>query len=340
MNKTIVTLFALVISCSAVFGSAQPQDSKTPASAAAERQTPDGSDPNSGSTSKVPKPNRSDATMPPPVSANREVAANDAPAKSAVVTPKTASKPAVAERALTEIYRVGVGDVLDIRLLNSVIGRSTLFTVIGGGLIDLPLAGGPVQVAGLTADEIQNYIAAELKRRALEEGSRVSVSVRQFASHSVVVTGLVASPGTRFLRREAVPLYVLLAETQLRNDAGRVVLMRNGTTGQPLDLNDPFTMNTTVMSGDVVSVLAPLQEFYYIAGRINYPGQKPFQKGISLLQAILAAGGTPKNESIIEISREAADGRLVTTSYNLKRIKLGEIGDPKLQPGDRLQVVK
>src|SRR5687768_15558598 len=40
---------------------------------------------------------------------------------------------------LTEIYRVGAGDVLDIRLLNAVNRNSTLFTVDGGGVIDLPV---------------------------------------------------------------------------------------------------------------------------------------------------------------------------------------------------------
>lgn len=83
-----------------------------------------------------------------------------------------------AEPLLTEIYRVGIGDVLDIRLLNFPTNRSTLFTVMPGGAIDLPLAGGTVKVAGLTTDEIQERIAAELKRRAVEEKAQVSVGVR------------------------------------------------------------------------------------------------------------------------------------------------------------------
>src|SRR5262245_48972233 len=71
------------------------------------------------------------------------------------------------EPSLTEIYRVGVGDVLDIRLLNSANSKSTLFTVVAGGMIDLPIAGGTISVAGLTPEEIQNIISAELKRRAV-----------------------------------------------------------------------------------------------------------------------------------------------------------------------------
>jgi len=206
---------------------------------------------------------------------------------------------------LTEIYRVGIGDILDVRLLNSAnAGRSTLFTVVAGGMIDVPVAGGPMMVAGLTTDEIQIKIGEELKRRAVEE-RQISVGIRQYASHSVLVTVLVAAPGTRILRREAVPLYVVLAESQLRNDSSRVTIMRGGTTGQALDLSDPQTLNTTVVNGDVISVSARPQEFYYIAGKINYPGQKSFQSGLTLIQAILAAGGTSRGNE----TKVAAIGR-------------------------------
>jgi protein involved in polysaccharide export with SLBB domain/Tfp pilus assembly protein PilF len=249
---------------------------------------------------------------------------------------------AAASPTLTDIYKVGIGDILDIRFLNAPsMARSTLFTVVAGGMIDFPVAGGPIMVAGLSPEEIQTKIAAELKRRAVEENAQLSVGVRQYVSHSVMITGLVAAPGTRILRREAVPLYVVLAESQLRNDAGRITIMRGGAVHSSLDLNDPLTMNATVGDGDVITVTSRPQEYYYIAGRINYPGQKNFQSGITLLQAILAAGGTAKqNESLVEISREGTDGRLVTTQYNLKEIKAGKVGDPKLQTGDRIQVVR
>ncbi len=260
------------------------------------------------------------------------------PVKASVADSSPASTP---ERTLTEIYRVGVGDVLDIRLLNSANSKSsTLFTVVPGGVIDLPVAGGSISVAGLTPEEIQKIISKELKRRAVDEKAQVSVGVRQYVSHTVMVTGLVVNPGTRFLRRELVPLYVVLAESQLRNDGGRVVILRDGTAGQPHDLGDPATLNLTVQSGDVITVTSRPQEFYYIGGRITYPGQKAFQPGITLLQALLAAGGTGKQDHKVEISREGADGRLVTIGYTIKQIKSGAVQDPKLQPGDRIEVSK
>jgi protein involved in polysaccharide export with SLBB domain len=245
-----------------------------------------------------------------------------------------------AEQTLTSIYRVGVGDILDIRLLNSTTPRSTLYTVVDGGLIDLPIAGGPVPVAGLTTEEIQSRIAAELKRRAVEVNSRVSVGVRQYSSHAVIVTGLVATPGTRFLRREAIPLYVLMAEVQPRLDAGRITILRAGVEGRTFDLSDSSSLSTLIRPGDVLSVGPRPQEFYYIGGRVNYAGQKPFQSGITLLQALLAAGGPAQNENNVDLSREGADGRLITTRYSLKEIKSGRMQDPKLRSGDRIEVVR
>ncbi len=255
--------------------------------------------------------------------------------------PIVSDPPAATEdtAALTGIYRVGVGDVLDIRVLNSSTTRSTLYTVIDGGLIDLAIAGGPITVAGLTTDVIQALVTAELKRRAIEEGARVSVGVRQYASHSVIITGLVNNPGTKFLRREAVPLYVLMAEAQARLDAGRAVIMRPGGAGLTMDLSDPAALNFLIRPGDMISITARPQEFYYIAGRITYPGQKVFQPGVTLLQAILAAGGVMRQGDKVEISREVQD-RLATTTFKLKEIKAGKIQDPRLQPGDRIEVVR
>lgn len=273
--------------------------------------------------------------------ANTDTRKPEEPSKVAGSTTTPLANTAGAEKlAQTDLYKVGIGDVLDIRLLSSANSRSTLFTVMTGGLIDMPVAGGQILVAGLTTDEIQRQLALELKRRAVEDSTKISVGVRQFASHSVVISGLVAIPGTRYLRCEAMPLYVLLAESQVRSDAGRVAIVRGGVTGKQLDLGEPSAMDVNVVAGDVIVVSARPQEFYYIAGRIISPGQKAFHSGITLWQAILAAGGTQHSESVIEVSREGVQQKIVTTRFNLKEIKSGQVEDPKLEPGDRVEIIK
>ena len=269
------------------------------------------------------------------VSVNAQETASVLPIKASASDSSSIATP---ERQLTGIYRVGVGDVLDIRMQNSANNRSTLFTVVEDGVIDLPIAGGLFSVAGRTPEEIQNAICAELKRRAVDENAKVSVGVRQYLSHSITVTGLVNMPGTRFLRRERVPLYVVLSESQLRNDGARVTILRDGVPGPAHDLSDTNTLNLTVQSGDVITVTSKPQEFYYIGGRVSYPGQKVFQSGVTLLQALLASGGTAKSDNKIELSREGSDGRLVTLQYTIKQIKSGAVADPKLQAGDRIEV--
>jgi protein involved in polysaccharide export with SLBB domain/Flp pilus assembly protein TadD len=244
------------------------------------------------------------------------------------------------EAALVNIYRVGVGDVLDIRVLSSSMNRSTLYTVMDGGLIEFPMVGGSMAVTGLTTDEIRDRLAAELKRRGVQENAPVSVGVRQYASHIVIVAGLVGIPGTKTLRREAVPLYVVLAEAQPRVDAARAMISRAGSSGLTIDLGDQSSLNVLIRPGDVINLTTRPQDFYYIAGRVNYPGQKIFQSGITLLQAILAAGGLVRqSDNAVDLSREGGDGRLSTTRYNLKEIKSGKVQDPRLQPGDRIEVI-
>lgn len=258
------------------------------------------------------------------------------PTKSETTTEAVASNSSTLP--LTSVYRPGAGDVLDIRLLDTPSSRSTLFTVMNGGLIEYPLAGGSFSVAGLTTEEIGARLAAELKRRGISNDSPVVVSVRDYASHFVIVSGLVNYPGRKIMRREAEPLYVIVAEAQLRPDASRAVIMRANETIPINDLTDSAALNVLIKPGDVITINARLLQYYFIGGRINAPGQKTFQPGLTLIQAILAAGGLSRSQDTVEISREEADGRLTTTKYVLKEIKAGKIPDPRIQPGDRIEV--
>ncbi len=123
------------------------------------------------------------------------------------------------------VYRVGVGDVLDIRLLDLPSRESTLFTVLKGSLIEYPLVSEPLSVAGLTAEQIAVALAAKIK---VIRSPRIIVTVRDYASHAVMITGLVDNPGRKILRREALPLYALLAEALPRPDAFSVTVTRAG----------------------------------------------------------------------------------------------------------------
>jgi protein involved in polysaccharide export with SLBB domain len=240
---------------------------------------------------------------------------------------------------LTQLYRVGVGDVLDVRLADNPGYQSTLFTVLDGGLLDYPLAGDPVHVGGLTTAEVAAHLHELVK---VLESPAVVVNVRDYASHSVTITGFVGVPGLKMLRREAVPLYVVLSEAMPLSEAARATIIRQGHSPVDVNLGDANASVTLVVPGDVIKVSgmppAPT-EFFFAGGEINSPGQKPYHSGLTLTQAILASGGRSKNAGVeVRLSRQGADGRLVTSEYNLDNIQSGSIPDPALQNGDRLEI--
>jgi protein involved in polysaccharide export with SLBB domain len=242
----------------------------------------------------------------------------------------------------TAIYRPGVGDIIDIRLVNGMSKDFTLYTVLSNGTIDYPLAGEPVAVAGLTTDEIGARLSAALKRRGIFDRAQFQISVRDYVSHTVQVSGLVEQPGQKVLRREAVPLYVVLAEAFPRADAGRVVVISRATgRTKTFDLADSNALNELVSPGDVINLQPRPQEFYYVGGQVGSPGQRDFHSGITLTQAILAAGGVSRSggkRTVVTVSRQGADGRLVATDYVLQEIEEGRAPDPRVQPGDRIEI--
>lgn len=273
----------------------------------------------------------------PPVSTNQT--ANTTNPSAATANPSAA--PATAAVSLAAVYRIGIGDVLDIRLLNGQDPRqSTLYPVLAGGVLDFPLLHDPLTVAGMTTDELAAQLIAELRHRAIYDRPQVRVSVREYASHAVLVSGLVNDPGTKILRREAIPLYVVVAEAQPKPEAGRAVIMSHATgRSVTVDLNDAAALNTLVQSGDVVSLTVRPPEFFYIGGEIGSPGQKDFHAGMTLTQAVLASGGVTRLAGEhVKVARQGTDGRLVSTDYNLTQIEGGVEPDPALQPGDRIEV--
>lgn len=241
----------------------------------------------------------------------------------------------------TSIYRVGEGDILDIRILNyQVQTSSTLYTVLGGGYLEYPLVSDLLPVIGLTTEEIDGRITSELKRRGVFESPQVVVNVREYVSHTATITGLVENPGAKILRREALPLYVILAEAVPRSDAGQIIITNPASgASRTIDLTDIASSNTLIYAGDVLRVVVRPPQFFYIGGEVGAPGQKDFHIGMTLTQAVLAARGATRNATgRVRIARQGQDGLLVSTEYNLKKILAGQAPDPSLQAGDRVEL--
>jgi protein involved in polysaccharide export with SLBB domain len=294
--------------------------------------------------SPTPIPNNSEPVSTPadekPAStpADEKPAATPADEKPAA-TPADEKPAATGGNDLTRIYHIGIGDVLDVRLGNEAATQSTLFTVSPSGLLEHPILAAPLQVSGLTVEDTRARLEADLKRRAVNENPRVLVGVREYLSHAIIVSGLVIEPGTKLLRREAIPLYVVIADAQPSPEAGSATLIRH-ETGEVVvvDLSKPAEMNLLVRSGDVITVHANPKQFFYVGGEVKAPGEIQFRPGLTLTQAILTAGGLSRESKTARIARAGDNGFLAATHYQLKDINAGKLADPLIQPGDRITV--
>ena len=248
---------------------------------------------------------------------------------------------AASEPALTKLYRVGPGDVLDVRINDAPPAQSTLFTITPAGLLEHPLLTEPLRAGGMSVEEISTAIESDLKRRALNESPKVSVAVRDYASHTILVSGLVKDSGTKILRREAIPLYVVVADAQPLPEAAKVTVVR-GESNQTfeIDLSEPVEMNLLVRPGDVITLQANVTQFLYIGGEVKSPGEKTYRRGLTLTQALIAAGGVTTKAKEARLGRDDGRGYLTVTQLKLKDIESGKIPDPMVRPGDRIMIVK
>jgi protein involved in polysaccharide export with SLBB domain len=241
---------------------------------------------------------------------------------------------------LTKIYRVGPGDVLEVRLSSDASTQPTLHTVTPAGFFQHPELSAPLPGAGLTLEELSASIEADLKRRSYPNVN-VVVTVNEYASHAILVSGLVKEPGVKIIKREAIPLYVVVADAQPLPEAENVTVLRHDSNeSYVIDLAKPSEMSLLVRPRDVVTLQANPAQFFYVGGEVKSPGEKSFRRGLTLTQAIIAAGGLIKDSKDVRLARDNGSGFLVVHRFKLNDINSGKAPDPTILPGDRITVGK
>jgi protein involved in polysaccharide export with SLBB domain len=209
-------------------------------------------------------------------------------------------------------------------------------TVTTSGLLVHPRLASPLLVAGLTVEEI----TAKLQSAVGTTNANVSVGIRDYVSHTILVSGLVKDPGTKILRREAIPLSVVVANAQPLPEAGRVTVVRNESNKSvTIDLTKTGEMSMLVHPGDVITLQETPTQFFYVAGNVKAPGEKIFRQGLTLTQAIITAGGPTGKPKEARLSRDDGNGFLKVLVYKLKEIDSGKLADPLIQPGDRITII-
>ena len=127
-------------------------------------------------------------------------------------------------------YEVGPGDVLGVVVLNQA-GLSGEFAVDAEGFMDFPFVG-RLKAAGLSADEIERKLVTLLSDGYLRR-PQVSVTVKQFKSHRVFVTGEAKQPGPYGLRPDRMLSSLLADVGELTAQAGHEVIIVRPPSAPP-----------------------------------------------------------------------------------------------------------
>ncbi|MDT9001321.1 polysaccharide export protein EpsE [Paucibacter sp. APW11] len=226
--------------------------------------------------------------------------------------------PASGTAAVAAEYRLGAGDVVRI----SVYQNPDLLLetrVSENGIISYPLLG-PVHLGGRTLSQAERVIGDGLKSGNFVKQPQVTIVVLQVRGNQASVLGQVNRPGRYPLDVADMRLTDLLANAGGVAGNGAEVLVLSGTrNGQPyrqeIDLPGVFApggreQDVIVQNGDVLWVdRAPL---VYIYGEVQRPGASRLERGMTLLQALAAGGGTTLRgtEKGIRVHRKGPDGKV------------------------------
>ena len=132
-----------------------------------------------------------------------------------------------------------------------------------------------------------------------------------------------------------------MADAQPLPEAARVTVMRNEANQLfEIELTQSNEMNLLVRPGDVITLHANATQFVYVSGEVKSPGEKTYRRGLTLTQAMIAAGGVVDKPKEARLGRDDGRGFLIITKFKLKDIESGKVPDPLIRPGDRIMVIK
>lgn len=85
----------------------------------------------------------------------------------------------------------------------------------------------------------------------------------------------------------------------------------------------------------ITATIVAQEEEFYVRGEVRRPGRHPWRSGMTLTQAIIAAGGYTDfaRPGQVQLNRKE-----VKSVYDVRRIDAGRDRDPPLEPGDTIIV--
>lgn len=263
---------------------------------------------------------------------------------------------AVAPAQRDERYRIGPGDVLDIRIFNRPNLSREAVRVEGSGIIRMPLIEGEIQAACKTEGELAKEIASRYLK--YYRNPQVDVFIKEYHAREVALIGAVNDQG-RFQMQRRLRLLELLTFAKGPTDkAGQTInIVRAGgpelcvpandstaNTGAfiSLRLNDTLRgeegANPYVQAGDIVTI--PEADQIYVVGNVYSPKAVPLKEPITVSRAIAIAGGALRDSRTdrVRIVRQHPGAAQSEIFVNLSAIAHKRADDVLLQPNDIVEV--
>ncbi len=293
----------------------------------------------------------------PPVTS---VTAAPPPATNAAQKPAANSSVAV-KSDRDDRYRIGPGDVLDVRVFNKPILSRENVRVNGNGMIRMPLIDDDILAACRTEGELAKEIATRYLK--YQRNPQVDVFVKEYQSQPVAVIGAVNQPSQFKLQRRVRLLELLAFANGLAERAGRSVNVVHGEptgvvcqsdaamtdddyikTGlNSYKLKDTFDgveqANPYIQPGDIIYV--PDADQAYIVGNVIRPRTIPLRDPVTISQAIAMAEGLrpdSKKDKIRIVRQEPGSLAKKEIIVDLKAIEKRQAPDVVLQANDIVDV--
>ena len=252
------------------------------------------------------------------------------PAPNEETTATTSTPAAVARSGSDQRYRIGPGDVLDVRVFNKPQFTREGVKVDQRGRIRMPLVKEEIEAACHTEEELEANITVLLKEFIREP--QVTVQIKEYLAEPVAVLGAVRAPSRFQLQRRVSLLEILTFVNGPADNAGRTIqVVHTGSRAeceQPIQrgqggsdetlasqidyykLSDTLRgeeqSNPYLRAGDVISI--PVADQVFVIGNVIHPTAIALTEPMTVSRAIAMAGGTAidTKKNAIQIIRQIA----------------------------------
>ncbi len=213
------------------------------------------------------------------------------------------------------------------------------------GWITAPLVG-QVKAAGLSPPQLA-FKLAELLADGYLKDPKVDVSVKEYRSQWVVVSGEVRTPGRKALRGGTLLKEVLGEAGGFTDYAGEEISITRKVhgTGESKTLYlsrtdfESGVSNPSLEHDDTIEVRRA--DHCYIQGEVNTSGRVRIERGMTLMKVIAQAHGLTDwadRKHVIVLYPEGSVPR--ERVYNINKIAKGKIPDPVVTGGEHVIVKK